>query len=120
HHAAAVAGAAGIVVADLGGGRDVAEVLDGPGPQQHLPVVAPGVQHERGRDQQQARAVGGQAPVQLGEPQVVADRQPDPYPVDVDGHGRVAGGDGVGLVEGDPSGDLDVVQVDLPVGGDQR
>ena len=51
-HAAAEAAAARIVVADLSGGEHVALVLDGPGAQQHLPVVAPGVQHEGGRHHQ--------------------------------------------------------------------
>src|SRR6266536_694694 len=71
-HAAAEAGAAGIVIADLAGGHDIALVLDRPGTQQHLPVVPSGVQHEGGRYDQQLRpAVYGEVPVQLGEAQVV-------------------------------------------------
>ena len=81
HHAAAEAGAARLVVADLAGRHHEALVLDRPRPQQHLPVVPPGVHHERRRHHQQLRAAGdGQLPVELREAQVVADRQADRSP----------------------------------------
>ena len=87
HHAAAEAGAARIVVAGLSGGRHEALVLDRPRPQQNLPVVPPGVHHERRRNDQQVRAaLDGESPVQLREAQVVADRQADPQALDVHHH----------------------------------
>ena len=92
HHAAAKAGTPWLVVADLAGRCHVALVLDRPGPQQHLPVVPPGVQHEGGGHHQQLRPAGdGQVPVQLGEAQVVADRQADAYAVDVTTTGSAPG-----------------------------
>ena len=77
HHAPPEAAPARVVVADLAGRDHVALVLDRPGPQQHLPVVATGVGGEGRRHQQHAGAGDGQLPVQLGEAQVVADRQAD-------------------------------------------
>ena len=49
---AAVAAPAGGVLPPLGGGYQVGQVFDGPGPQQHLPVVPAGG-HGEGRGQQE-------------------------------------------------------------------
>src|SRR6266540_33872 len=120
HHAAPEAGTPGLVVTDLRRGEHVALVLDGARPQQHLPMVASGVQHERGRYHEHLGAIDGEPPVQLGEAQVVADRQAERHASDRHHHGLGAGGDRARLVVGDTAGDLHVVQMDLPVGGGER
>ena len=62
-------------LADLVGGDDEDLVLDRPGAQQHLPVVAAGRRGEGRGDGDQAGAAHGEDPVELGEAQVVADGQ---------------------------------------------
>ena len=52
-------------------------VLDRARAQQHLPVVLAGRARERARHEQPARAARGLRAVELGEAQVVADREPD-------------------------------------------
>ena len=59
------------------GRDDVGEVLDGAGPQQHLPVGLAGALGEGGRDREHPRAPPGELAVELGEAQVVADRKAD-------------------------------------------
>ena len=59
------------------GGEDEDRVLDRPGAQQHLPVVAAGGRGEGGGDGDQAGAADREDPVQLGEAQVVTDGQPE-------------------------------------------
>jgi hypothetical protein len=83
-------------------------------------VVAARVQHERGGDDQDpGLPVDGQAPVELGEAQVVTDRQAGADSGNVGRDGLVARGHGSRLLIGDPSGDLHVVQMDLAVAGGQ-
>src|SRR5438067_723783 len=85
------ADASWVVVADLRGGDDVTLLVDLTLPLHHLPVVPPGVEHEGGRYREHLRAaVYRQMPVQLGEAQVVADRQADRDAVDGDRRGFFA------------------------------
>ena len=106
---------AGGVGADLVGGDHEGLVLDRPRPQQHLPVVAGGREREGGRDGDHARAPHGEDPVQLGEAQVVADRQPQPTPSAVSRqHDLLAGLLELGLAVDAPA-DLDVEHVELAV-----
>ena len=62
--------------ADLVGGDHERLVLDRPGAQERLPVVARGGQREGGGHGDHACAAHGQDAVQLGKAQVVADGQP--------------------------------------------
>ena len=117
HHAAAEAGAAGVVVAGLTGRRHVALVLDRPRPQQHLPVVPPGVHHERRRDHQQVSRrrrwrAAGTARGSAGRSRSTG---PTRSPSTSTTTGFVPGRDRRGLPVGDPAGDLHVVQMDLAV-----
>src|SRR5437764_5890325 len=64
-------------LADLVRREDECLVLDRPGPQQDLPVGAPGGQGEGRGDREQQRAARGEAAEELGEAQVVTDGQPD-------------------------------------------
>ena len=59
------------------GARTYARVLDRPRPEQDLPVVATGALGEVGRDGQDRRAGQRERAIELGEAQVVADRQAD-------------------------------------------
>src|SRR5689334_5088214 len=71
-HAAAIAGPARRVRADLTGGKDEALVLDRPGAQQELPVVAPSLHRKSRRNTDDFSAVFGQLAVELRETEVVA------------------------------------------------
>src|SRR5438477_8643022 len=62
-------------LAVLTGGDHERLVLDRPGAQQDLPVVAPGVGRERRGHAERASAADREDPVELGEPKVVADGQ---------------------------------------------
>jgi hypothetical protein len=64
-------------LADLSGGDDEHLVLDRACSDQHLPVIPAGALRERGGDGDQAGPAEGEAPVQLWEPEVVADAQTD-------------------------------------------
>src|SRR5918997_183242 len=64
-------------LADLVRRDDEALVLDRPRAQEDLPVVARRRLGERGRDGDHRRALDGEDPRQLGEAEVVADRQPE-------------------------------------------
>ena len=76
-HRAAVARLAALGAAPLVRRGDEALVLDRAGAEQQLPVVLAGRERERGRHGDELGAVDGEAPVELGEAQVVADGQPD-------------------------------------------
>ena len=59
----------------LVGSDYVTFILDGPGPDQHFPVVLPGVHGEIGRDSENLRPFQGHDPEHLSEPDIVADGQ---------------------------------------------
>ena len=105
-------------LADLVGGEDEDLVLDRPGPQQHLPVVAAGGRGEGRGHRDQAGAAHGEDPVELGEAQVVADGQADVGQLadrrDDDLRARLLV---LGLAVGDAA-DVDVEHVDLAVDGE--
>ena len=79
---------------DLVCGEHEALVLDRAGSQQHLPVIATGVHHECRRDHQHGgRLDRRQLPVELRKPKVVADREAEPYAIDIQrNHVGAAGG----------------------------
>ena len=106
--------------ADLRGRQDVGAVLDGAGPEQDLPVVAARSFGEVGRDREDLGPGQRECPVQLGEAQVVADRQPDPDSIDVGDDRPVAGAHPVRLAVDRAVLHRDVEEVDLPVPGDDR
>src|SRR5581483_6947202 len=112
---AAVAGHVRLGAAHLAGRDDEALVLDRAGAQQDFPVVLAGVEHERGRHEQELRPAHRQRPVQLGEAQVVADRHAGQVALDLGRDQLAAGRDGRRLAGADAAGDLDVVQVHLAV-----
>ena len=103
------------VLADLVGGDHERLVLDRAGAQEHLPVVARGGERERGGHGDHARAAHREDAVQLGEAQVVADRQAE---LDAVGglrqHDLLAAVLVLGLAVRAPA-DLDVEHVDLAV-----
>jgi hypothetical protein len=66
----AVRGAPASVVAHLGGGHDVGQILDRARPQEYLPVGLAGALGERGRHGQEARPPASQLAIQLGEAHV--------------------------------------------------
>jgi hypothetical protein len=113
--------------ADLGRRHDIRAVLDRPGAQQHLPVVAPGPLSEVGGHGQDLGAGQGKRAVQLGEAQVVADRQAQGRPDDLGGDQSMPSGHARRLGVTGPVIDGDVEQVELAVerrdgtvGRDQR
>ncbi len=103
-------------VAALVGSRDVAGVLDRPGPQQRHPVVLlQRTSDPRRRHHQDVGSVGGQGPGEFGEPQVVTGDQAQPVVTDGDGQRiAVAGCQPVGLAVSEG-----VVEVDLAVAAGQ-
>src|SRR3954452_11769493 len=74
-HRAPAGADAGGVLADLVGGDDERLPLDRPRAQQDLPVIARGREGERGRHGDDLRALDGEDPVELGEADVVTDRE---------------------------------------------
>ncbi len=101
----------------LVGGDHVQLVLDRPGPQQDLPVVAGGGEREGGRDGDQLGAPDGEDPVQLREAQVVADRQPQTrVPPGPRQHDLLTGKLELGLPVA-PAPDFHVEHVELAVDG---
>ena len=64
-------------VADLAGADDEDLVLDGPGPQQELPVGRAGGRGEGGRHGHHRGPEEGHDPVELGEAEVVAEGHPE-------------------------------------------
>jgi putative transposase len=108
--------AALVVVAPLGGGDHPALVLDGPRPQQQVPVRPPGVRGEGGRHQEDLGAgVERQLAVELGEADVVADRHPHLRRPHAHHDRGLAGRRRVGLAQRGAAGDVDVEQVDLSI-----
>ena len=101
--------------ADLVGGDHERLVLDRARPHERLPVVARRRQRERRRQRDHARPAHGEDPVELGEAQVVADRQPQ---LDAVGglreHDLLARLLELGLAVGAPA-DLDVEHVHLAI-----
>ena len=77
HQGVAVALAPAVVEARLGGGDHIGRVFDGPGLQQHLPMVLAGKGREGGGHHQHVRPGAGQMAVELREAHVVTDRDAD-------------------------------------------
>src|SRR5205807_8786483 len=101
--------------AELRGRDDERQVLDGARLQERMPVVAAGVQRERRRHREDARALAGERAVELGEAQVVADGEADLGRAGVDDDRLFAGLDRGRLAVGGAVGDGDVEEVDLAV-----
>ena len=73
------------------------KLLDRAGPQQRKPVVRPCVCGERGGDEQDLGSPEGQSPIELREPQVVANRQAQTAQRSADHDGTVPRFDGARL-----------------------
>src|SRR5262249_22601880 len=100
-------------------GEEVALVLDRARPAEHFPVRGSGGAGEGGGDEEDLCAPAREAAVELREAQVVAHREPE---------GPDRGGDHdhvlprsarFRLAHGDPAGEVDVEEMDLPVAPDQ-
>ena len=104
----------------LGRRQHVALALDGPRPQERLPVVPARRQRERRRHAEDLGPVAHQPAIEVAEPQVVADRQAQPAQRRRDDDRRVARRDALRLAAADRLGDVDVEEVDLAVGGQGR
>jgi hypothetical protein len=115
YHAVAVALLARQGFPHLSGDDDKALVLHRAGAQQQFPMVAAGVPREGGRHQQQLRAGQGVQAVQLGEAEVVADRQAGEDAVDFRDHHLVATADRCRFAVAGLPGEADVEQVQLVV-----
>jgi hypothetical protein len=76
-------------------------------------VVLAGEEGEGGRDEEDLRAPERLRAVELGEAQVVADRQPDRVPLDLGRDDLAARGDRRRLPRADVAGEFDVVEVIL-------
>ena len=112
-----VAGALLVVGPALGRGQDEGLVLDGTGPQQHLPVVLAGFPGKRAGHYQEARTALHQRAVELRKADVVADRESNAAEGRL-GHDYVSawshrGGFGESVATG--AAQIDVEQMDLPV-----
>jgi hypothetical protein len=78
-----------------------------------------GLEPERGGHEQDRRALDGERPVQLGEPEVVADRQADSAELGLGRDDLVPGREDGRLAARDRAGRIGVEQVDLAVGRDE-
>jgi hypothetical protein len=107
--------AAGRIAADLRCRCHIALGLDRPRPEQHLPVILAGLQREGCGQHDQLRPPFAQRQEQLGKAQIVADREPDPHPVEIDRHDVTAGLGVVALAIGVAIGGDDVEEVDLAI-----
>ena len=83
-----------------------------------LPVVLAGHQGERGRQHDRLRAAQGQDAKELGEAQVIADREADRNAIDLGDGDLVAGSDGRRFLVLGNAIEHDVIHVDLAVAGD--
>src|SRR5262249_40879844 len=110
---------AGQRLADLRGGGDVALVLDRTRAHEDVPVVLTGRCREMRRNGYQLGSFERKDAIQLREADVVADGQPDAPVLDAHDDGLVTGFLRLRLAVRDAA-DLDVEQVDLPVGRDDR
>ena len=90
-------------------------VLDRARPQQHVPVILPGLEREGRRDGDHARALRRMRAVQLGEAQVVTDAEAEAAPGRRRHHDVAARLDGVRLPEAFAARHVHVEQVHLAV-----
>ena len=105
-------------LADLRGGGDVELVLDRARAHEHVPVVLAGRRREVRRHRYELRAFERQDAVELGEANVVADREPDAPVLDLRDDGLVPRFLCLRLAV-DDAPDLHVEEVDLPVRRDE-
>ena len=113
----AVGLAAVLVPAALRGRDHEGAGLDGPRPMEHVPVRLPGLLGEGGRSREEGGPVLGQRLVQGGEAHVVADGHPEPAPGRLGQHRPLATRVGGRFAPALAVGQIDVVEVDLVVGG---
>ena len=114
----AVAAAQSLIVvrAPLRGREEPALRLDRSRAEQHVPVILSRHERERGRDREDLGAAIGERPVELGEPHVEADRKAELADRGV-GHDDVgARGGAITLEETHAAVDVDVEEMELPVG----
>jgi hypothetical protein len=105
------------VAAALGRGDHENLVLDGPGPQQRLPVRLAGLGREGAGHGHEARPASGELAVELRETHVVADREAQASERRGGHHALLAGGDADRLFDHITAviAQIDVEEVDLPV-----
>ena len=114
-HGVAPGLAAILVAAALGRGEHPRACLDGTRAQQHLPMSLPGGTGEGAGHRQHTRPRLGEQAVEIGEAQVVADREPDDSRCGGGDHGTVAGFVVRRLLPALSAADLDIEHVDLVV-----
>src|SRR5262245_35104552 len=103
------------VLAPLRGRSHVTLVFDRAGAQEHVPVVLARVQREGRGHEQELGAGAGQLTVELGEAQVVTDRQTDLETGDTDDVRDIARTRARRLAQGSAIREVYVEQVDLVV-----
>src|SRR5437899_7272668 len=118
-HRVAVRGAALAVMAGLRGCEHVGQVLDGARTQEDLPMVLARAIREGRRYREHPGPLAGQAPVQLGEAHVVADREADAAGGGFGDHDRFAALDRLRFLEVLEPGHVDVEEMDLAIGGER-
>src|SRR5262245_28372838 len=104
-----------LVRAALGGGEHVAAVLDGACPHQYMPVRFTGLLGKRSRDGDEGAARFRERSIERGEAQVVADRQAEPAPRQIDRNRAVARPEAVRFAIALAAGKIDVEHVDLVI-----
>src|SRR5208337_171518 len=99
-------------------GGEPALRLDGARADQRLPMVLSGLHGERGRQENELGAGAAQGQEQLGEAYVVADGEPEFFPVGLAGDDLIAGAIDVALAVAGAVGGDDVEQVDFAIAPD--
>ncbi len=111
----AVGLAPAFMLAALGRGQHEAAGFDGARPQQHMPMGLAGDAGEGGRHHQDPRAGLGQATVERGEAQIVADRHAERRPGRLGDHRLATRREGRGFAIDLALAEIDVEHVDLVV-----
>src|SRR5262249_43259559 len=117
-HGVAVACVPGRMGPALGRGEDVDLVLDRASSQHDFPVVPAGLHREGRGYRDETRSPGGEPPIQLREPEVVADRQTHRYASERGDDDLLTRSHRRRLLIGRPL-DLDVEEVELPIASHQ-
>ncbi len=118
HERVTVGLAAVLMLAALRGREDEGAVLDGAGAVEHVPMGFAGLLRERRGDGEKRGARLRQRAIERGEAQVVANREAEPAPWQVGGHGDLAGPVVAGFAIALAAGEIDVEHVDLVVARD--
>src|SRR5437588_10863576 len=107
-----------LVSAALGRSQHKASVLDGAGPDEHMPVRLARLPRECGGYGKERCSCFRQRAVERREAQVVADRQAEPSPRQIRDDAKVAGTETARFAIALTAGEIDIEHVDLIIAGD--